>query len=121
MTALQWPCTLFETQKRMDDYNAPDMQYGDLTQEQLKKDFLLTKVSERVDPFALTKIGGLSRPLSMFAGSRGEGEKISPQECARILLGITNTILLIEKMNYEKQYLQGSCLNLIGFRIFLMV
>ena len=41
MTALQWPCTLFKTQKRMDDDNAPDMQYGDLTQEQLKKNFLL--------------------------------------------------------------------------------
>ncbi|WP_455814210.1 DUF3289 family protein [Pseudomonas graminis] len=87
MTALQWPCTLFETQKRMDDYNAPDMQYGDLTQEQLKKDFLLTKVSERVDPFALKKITSFNRPQSMFFGSRNEadGETVSRSECARIM------------------------------------
>lgn len=87
MTALQWPCTLFETQKRMDDYNAPDMQYGDLTQEQLKKDFLLTKVSERVDPFSLKKITSFNRPQSMFFGSRSEadGETISRSECARIM------------------------------------
>lgn len=43
MSALQWPCTLFKTKKRMDAYNAPDRQYGDLTQEQLKKNFLLTQ------------------------------------------------------------------------------
>ncbi|MEJ5075231.1 DUF3289 family protein [Erwinia sp. MYb535] len=87
MTALQWPCTLFKTQKRMDDYNAPDMQYGDLTQEQLKKNFLLTTVSERVDPYALKKITAFNRPQSMFAGSRREtdGETISRSECARIM------------------------------------
>ncbi|WP_455814214.1 YPO3983 family protein [Pseudomonas graminis] len=87
MTALQWPCTLFETKKRMDDYNAPDMQYGDLTQEQLKKDFLLTQVSERVDPFALKKITSFNRPQSMFFGSRNEadGETVSRSECARIM------------------------------------
>lgn len=87
MTALQWPCTLFETKKRMDDYNAPDMQYGDLTQEQLKKDFLLTKVSERVDPFTLKKITSFNRPQSMFFGSRREadGETISRSECARMM------------------------------------
>jgi len=87
MTALQWPCTLFKTQKRMDDYNAPDMQYGDLTQEQLKKNFLLTTVSERVAPYALKKITAFNRPQSMFAGSRREtdGETISRSECARIM------------------------------------
>ena len=87
MTALQWPCTLFKTQKRMDDYNAPDMQYGDLSQEQLKKNFLLTTVSERIDPFTLKKITAFNRPQSMFAGSRSEadGETISRSECARIL------------------------------------
>ncbi|WP_455818279.1 DUF3289 family protein [Pseudomonas cerasi] len=87
MSALQWPCTLFKTKKRMDDYNAPDMQYGDLTQEQLKKNFLLTTVSERVDPFTLKKITAFNRPQSMFAGSRPEAddETISRGECARIM------------------------------------
>ncbi len=28
MTALQFPCTIFKTQKWMDDYGARDMRYG---------------------------------------------------------------------------------------------
>lgn len=94
MTALQWPCTLFKTQKRMDDYNAPDMQYGDLTQEQLKKNFLLTTVSERVDPYALKKITAFNRPQSMFAGSRraADGETLSRSECARIMFDEFRTL-----------------------------
>ena len=36
MTALRFPCTIFKTQDRMDDYSAEDMRYGDLTESQLK-------------------------------------------------------------------------------------
>ena len=50
MTALRFPCTIFKTQNRMDDYSAEDMRYGDLTEPQLKNDYHLIDVSTRVDP-----------------------------------------------------------------------
>ncbi|WP_255212464.1 DUF3289 family protein, partial [Serratia plymuthica] len=31
MSALEFPCTIFKTQKRMDDYGAEDMRCGDLS------------------------------------------------------------------------------------------
>ncbi|MBS0910336.1 DUF3289 family protein [Tatumella sp. JGM118] len=36
INALQLPCTLFRTQKRMDDYSASDMRCGELTETQLR-------------------------------------------------------------------------------------
>ncbi|CAI1142522.1 Protein of uncharacterised function (DUF3289) [Serratia rubidaea] len=56
MTALTFPCTVFETQKRMDDYGAADMRSGDLTSGQLKTQFRLTDVSTRVAPYTLRRI-----------------------------------------------------------------
>ncbi|MTD28188.1 DUF3289 family protein [Erwinia sorbitola] len=41
MARLQYPCVLFQSQRRMDDYNSRDMQYGDLTAQQLKTHFSL--------------------------------------------------------------------------------
>ncbi|WP_261430850.1 DUF3289 family protein, partial [Serratia quinivorans] len=34
MSALEFPCTIFKTQKRMDDYRAEDMRCGDLSESQ---------------------------------------------------------------------------------------
>ncbi|MFK8256297.1 YPO3983 family protein [Erwinia sp. AnSW2-5] len=85
MTALPLPCTLFTTQNRMDDHNAKDMQCGELTAEQLKTRFRLNHVSGRVDPFTLTKFTTFNRSSSMYRNSHGASEKISRQECARIL------------------------------------
>ncbi|MDU5783426.1 MAG: YPO3983 family protein [Pantoea sp.] len=85
MAALQFPCTVFKTQKWMDDYGAKGMRCGDLTESQLKTQFHLLDVSTRVNPYTLTKITPFSQPQSMFHGSRGEGEKISRQQCANIL------------------------------------
>ncbi|TDS98730.1 YPO3983 family protein [Erwinia rhapontici] len=85
MAALPLPCTLFTTQNRMDDYSAKDMQCGDLSQEQLKTRFHLAHVSGRVNPFTLTKFTTSNRPPSMYSSSHGASEKISRQECARIL------------------------------------
>ncbi|EIC83740.1 PAAR domain-containing protein [Serratia sp. M24T3] len=45
------PARIYETQRQMDDYDADDMRYGDLTDEQLKKDFGLIHISPHVDPF----------------------------------------------------------------------
>ncbi|MBK4726059.1 YPO3983 family protein [Pantoea agglomerans] len=85
MAALPLPCTLFTTQNRMDDHHAKDMQCGDLSQEQLKTRFHLAHVSGRVNPFTLTKFTTSNRPPSMYSSSHGASERISRQECARIL------------------------------------
>lgn len=85
MTALRLPCTIFKTQKRMDDYSADDMRCGDLTESQLKNEFHLLDVSTRVDPYTLMEITPFRQPHSRFYGSRGAGEKHSPAECAAIL------------------------------------
>lgn len=85
MTALQLPCIMFRSRKRMDDYGASDMHCGDLTENQLKREFHLTDVSTRVDPYTLLPITPFNQPHSMFYGSRAAGEKMTVQECARIL------------------------------------
>lgn len=85
MTALPLPCTLFTTQNRMDDHSAKDMQCGDLTQEQLKTRFRLAYISKRVNPYTLTKYTTSNRPPSMYSSLHGASEKISRQECVRIL------------------------------------
>ncbi|CAI1515288.1 Protein of uncharacterised function (DUF3289) [Serratia quinivorans] len=85
MSALEFPCTIFKTQKRMDDYRAEDMRCGDLSESQLKNTFNLADISARVNPFTLTKITPFSQPQSLAHGSRGEDEKITREACANIL------------------------------------
>ena len=84
MVALQLPCTLFKTQKWMDDYSASDMRCGDLTEAQLKSHYGLVDVSTRANPYTLTKITPFNQPQSMFYGSRGEGGR-SPRFIAHVL------------------------------------
>ncbi|MEJ5174750.1 DUF3289 family protein, partial [Erwinia sp. MYb416] len=55
MSALSLPCTIFITKNRMDDFGAKDMHCGDLSAEQLKRDFGLSTVSDRVDPWTLAR------------------------------------------------------------------
>ncbi|AXY34285.1 PAAR domain-containing protein [Yersinia pseudotuberculosis] len=45
------PVRIFETKRKMDDYAAEDMRYGDMTEDVLKKKFHLTDVSARVNPY----------------------------------------------------------------------
>jgi len=85
MTTLRFPCNIFKTQKWMDDYNAKDMACGDLSELQLKEHFHLLDVSTRANPYTLTKITPFTQPQSMFYGYRGEGEKITRQQCSAIL------------------------------------
>lgn len=84
MSALQFPCTIFNTQRRMDDYSASDMHCGDLSEAQLKTRYHLVDVSTRVNPYTLTKNSAI-QPQPVFYDSRGEGNKITRQECADIL------------------------------------
>ncbi|WP_376748436.1 DUF3289 family protein [Pantoea septica] len=69
----------------MDDYGAKDMRCGDLTEAQLKSHYRLDYISDRVDPWTLTRRSSMDRPQSMFCCNlRGQGEKIpdgSAQQC----------------------------------------
>lgn len=56
MAALQFPCTIFKTQNRMDGYRAKDMRCGDLSEAQLKTHYHLADVSARANPYTLEKI-----------------------------------------------------------------
>lgn len=85
MAALRFPCTVFTSQRAMDDYNAEDMRYGDLTESQLKSQFHLVNISARADPYTLERILPFSQPQSRFYGYRGKNESLSVQACARIL------------------------------------
>ncbi|NIG79471.1 DUF3289 family protein [Klebsiella sp. Ap-873] len=85
MPALQFPCTIFKTQKKMDDYTASDMQCGDLSDIVLKARFHLLDVSTRVNPYTLTTISPFAQPHLMFPGYLKEGEKLTQRECAEIL------------------------------------
>jgi len=86
MAALQFPCTIFKTQNRMDDYGAKDMRCGDLTEAHLKSQYRLDYISDRVDPWTLTRRSSMDRPQSMFCCNlRGQGEKITRQQCAAML------------------------------------
>ncbi|CAH6205939.1 DUF3289 domain-containing protein [Pantoea agglomerans] len=116
MTALQFPCTIFQTQNRMDDNSAKDMCCGDLSQ--LKTHFHLLDVSTRANPYHLTKITPFTQPQSMFYGFRGEEEKITRQQCANILFDEFRDLSrlfsiygpykhLIEKMITHMQYGNG--------------
>ncbi|QJW58421.1 hypothetical protein HL670_05373 [Serratia plymuthica] len=89
MSALEFPCTIFKTQKQMDDYGASDMHFGDLSETQLKTHFHLTDVSTRVSPYSLTKIAQPSKPMAYSYGYanniNNKNERITRQECAKIL------------------------------------
>ncbi|MEJ5176096.1 YPO3983 family protein [Erwinia sp. MYb416] len=86
MSALSFPCTIFTTKKRMDDFGANDMCCGDLSAEQLKRDFGLATVSDRVDPWTLARKKHQQVPTTYPAASSAwKAESISKQECINIL------------------------------------
>ncbi|WP_241622386.1 DUF3289 family protein [Rosenbergiella australiborealis] len=118
MAALQFPYTLFQTRNRMDDYGAKDMRCGDLTEAQLTSHYGLVDVSTRANPYTFTKITPFNQPQSMFYGSRGEGEKITRQQCVAMLFDEFRDLSrlfsvygpyrhLIEKMITHMQYGNG--------------
>ncbi|MBP2154757.1 YPO3983 family protein [Erwinia rhapontici] len=85
MSALSFPCNIFTTQQRMDDFGANDMCCGDLSAEQLKRDFGLATVSDRVDPWTLARKKHQQVPTYPASSSAWKAESISKQECINIL------------------------------------
>jgi len=65
--AISLPCRLFETIKRMDEYSAEDMRYGDLSESRLKSDFNLRLVSALVDPYSGEKMTASRYDLNHWA------------------------------------------------------
>jgi len=62
------------------------MRCGDLTEAQLKSHYRLDYISDRVDPWTLTRRSSMDRPHFMFCCNlRGQGEKITRQQCAAML------------------------------------
>lgn len=49
--ALQLPIRIYETQRKMDDYFADDMHYGDISEKVLRERYRLRDISTRINPF----------------------------------------------------------------------
>ena len=103
------PQMLFTSQRPFNDYSSNDMKYGDLTAEQLKSRFALEKISDRVDPWTLTRLLPFDAPQSRFAGSYppGRRENISVKTC---------TDILFDELRHTSYpfSLMGNCRNLIN-------
>lgn len=50
-TPLRFPVSVFKTVNKMDDYHAPDMLYGDLSQYILQNNYRLNDICTKVNPF----------------------------------------------------------------------
>lgn len=86
---LPLPARIYTTKRLMDDYDAKDMHYGDLSEEALKGRFGLTDVSAKVDPYTL--ILAPSIPVSPYGGfypgnlTEGKPVVVSREESARLM------------------------------------
>ncbi|AZI87207.1 DUF3289 family protein [Kosakonia sp. CCTCC M2018092] len=90
VVALGLPVTIFATKRQMDHRSAADMKCGDLTEEQLKRDFRLTDVSTKVDPYKLEQTPTLITPRpayydGLLSGALKKGKTISRLECSNIM------------------------------------
>ncbi|WP_034915578.1 DUF3289 family protein [Erwinia sp. 9145] len=122
MVMARFPQTIFTTQRKFNDYSADDMRYGDICESFLKRELRLTHVSDIIDPYTLTRLTAFDNPRSRFAGAYGNrrrGEKVSVQECARLLfeeMQVTSLPLalighqkyLINKMLHHFQHFNGA-------------
>lgn len=121
MTALTLPCTLFTTQRKINDTTAVDMRYGDLTASRLQQQYNLTDVSEKVDPYTLTALTPFDLPQSRFYTMHdlAERKRYSKQECAEVMFNEMRSLSwpfsvygpyqqLINKMIDHMQYANGA-------------
>lgn len=121
MTALTLPCTLFTTQRKINDTTAVDMRYGDLTASRLQQQYYLTDVSEKVDPYTLTALTPFDLPQSRFYTMHdlAERKRYSKQECAEVMFNEMRSLSwpfsvygpyqqLINKMIDHMQYANGA-------------
>ncbi|QTF09928.1 DUF3289 family protein [Brenneria izadpanahii] len=79
--ALHFPHRVFESQNKMDDYQAPDMRYGDHSEATLKNIFSLTDVSARVNPYTRAEIEAPGWTYPYELGRRPNTRYLSTEEC----------------------------------------
>ncbi|MDX5628285.1 MULTISPECIES: YPO3983 family protein [unclassified Brenneria] len=79
--ALHFPHRVFESQNKMDDYQAPDMRYGDHSEYTLKTIFGLTDVSARVNPYTRAEIAAPGWTYPYELGRRPNTRYLSTEEC----------------------------------------
>lgn len=77
-----FPCVVYETQKKMDDYQAPDMRYGDLSAHRLMTYYGLTDVSTLVDPYTLQQLPGNNFHVPLYQ-PLPKRVMLSREECIR--------------------------------------
>lgn len=61
--AIRLPALLFTTQRKMDDYDAADMRYGDISQQRLQQHYKLSDISLLVNPFTYPDRAASARVL----------------------------------------------------------
>nr|WP_324129701.1 DUF3289 family protein [Erwinia psidii] len=85
MDGLLFPCTIFSTQKRTDDYGAEDMRCGDLNEHQLKTHYHLPDISTRVNPYTYQNHPFHPATLSLLWLTRRRHEDHSPGMCQDVV------------------------------------
>lgn len=80
MAMATFPLNIYSTRNTFNDYGADDMRYGDMTEQRLKSEFHLIQISNRVDPYSMTRLSTFHNPQSRFAGVYGHrpGPQLSP-------------------------------------------
>ncbi|PWC17761.1 YPO3983 family protein [Brenneria corticis] len=79
--ALHFPHRVFASQNKMDDYQAPDMRYGDHSESTLKTIFSLADVSMRVNPYTRAEIEDPRWTYQYELGRRPNIRYLSTEEC----------------------------------------
>ncbi|HED3853665.1 TPA: DUF3289 family protein [Enterobacter soli] len=101
-SSIFFPCTLFETVARFDDYRTDDMQCGDMGDEELQM-LGLRDISAQVDPYRLVRYDFPATPhLDGFLGSTPAGTKILHEECIDILF--TEMKELSQLFSFQGEY-----------------
>ncbi|AUX71564.1 DUF3289 family protein [Erwinia pyrifoliae] len=84
MSALQFPCTIYQTQHGFNDYSSDDMRYGDLTEKQLRQEFGLDDVSDVVNPWTGEEVSLFSAFINSRPKSKTETAKLLFEEFLRL-------------------------------------
>lgn len=97
MVIAAFPRTVYTSSRHFNAYTADDMQYGDLTESMLKKQFQLVDISNVIDPYTMIRKTAFNTPQSRFAGVYGDTARsntMTARECARLLFDEMQTTSL---------------------------
>lgn len=111
--SLRFPVTLFTTKKRFNDFGAPDMRYGDLSESTLKHNLGLINISNVADPYRLVQLTPFDNPQSPFAGVyiNRQPKMLTVKECASLLFDEMKRISLPFSLYGQYRHLINQMLN----------